>query len=124
MILTNSNLFACHSISTSKPPFAFNPFTNRLDVTASNFRGILSSAPSGNPKEGWMYLNSGDDTLYIYYGSTWRALHVLPPSDDLYVHTTGDTMTGELILNPTGDTALTVKKDVYLKAGQKFYLDA
>jgi hypothetical protein len=41
--------------------------------------GILASAPT-SPTEGCMYVNSGDDTLYIYYGGTWQALHVLTPA--------------------------------------------
>ena len=36
----------------------------------------------------------------------------------------GGTMTGHLIIDPSsGDRALTVKKDIYLKAGQKLYFD-
>lgn len=41
----------------------------------------------------------------------------------LFVNLSGDTMTGALTIEPSGDTALTVKKDIYLKAGQKLYLD-
>ena len=43
--------------------------------------------------------------------------------DDVYVNVTGDTMTGELIITPAGDTALTANKDIVLKAGQKLVFD-
>jgi hypothetical protein len=39
--------------------------------------------------------------------------------DDIYVNETGDTMTGELIITPAGDTALTANKDIVLKPGRK-----
>lgn len=41
-----------------------------------------------------------------------------------YVEVEGDTMTGPLIINPsTGTTALTVHKDIILKAGEKLIFD-
>jgi len=40
-----------------------------------------------------------------------------------YVDKTGDTMTGELIINSTGTTSLTANKDIVIKAGQKLILD-
>jgi hypothetical protein len=59
----------------------FNPFTNRYDFIgeAHTFKGVRAVAPAG-PKEGWTYVNSGDDTYYIYYGGAWQALHVLTPA--------------------------------------------
>ena len=47
--------------------------------TFCNFKGILPSAPI-SPDEGWTYINSVNDTLYIYYGGTWQALHLLTPA--------------------------------------------
>lgn len=44
--------------------------------------------------------------------------------DGVYVFKIGDTMTGELIINPTsGNTSLTAKKNIVVKAGQKIYFD-
>lgn len=40
---------------------------------------VYSSAPA-SPLDGWMYVNSGDDKIYIYYGGTWQALHTLTPA--------------------------------------------
>ena len=56
-----------------------NPFTGKFDFDSGTFKGVLASAPS-YPQQGWQYVNSGDNTLYIYYGSTWQALHVLTPA--------------------------------------------
>ena len=36
---------------------------------------IYASAPTA--WEGRMYVNSGDDKIYIYYGGAWQALHTL-----------------------------------------------
>jgi hypothetical protein len=70
----------------------------------SNYRGILSSAPSG-PQEGWIYINSGDSTMYVYYGGIWQSLHVLTPPTLYY------------LLLETGDTLL-------LETGDKLALEA
>lgn len=40
-----------------------------------------------------------------------------------YVKKIGDTMSGELVITPTGDTSLTANKDIVLKAGQKLIFD-
>jgi hypothetical protein len=61
----------------------FNPFTNNLDYDSGNFKGVLGSAPS-SPDQGWMYINSGDSGLYIYYGVTWQLLHTLTPAGFSY----------------------------------------
>lgn len=54
-----------------------NPATGRLDyIELSPFRGVLAAAPS-SPEDGWMYINSGDNSLYLYYGGTWNLLHAL-----------------------------------------------
>lgn len=56
--------------------YVFNPFTGTLDLINDNYKGALSSAPS-NPQSGWIYLNTTDHTLYIYYYAQWQVLHVL-----------------------------------------------
>lgn len=56
--------------------YRFNPFTANFDFCDNNFRGILSSAPN-NPREGWFYINDGDNKLYVYYGEQWQELHAL-----------------------------------------------
>jgi len=40
-----------------------------------------------------------------------------------YVRKIGDTMSGELIISPAGDTSLTANKNIVLKAGQKLIFD-
>ena len=58
-------------------PFKFNATTGLLDYyEKSNFQGKLAAAPS-DPQDGWMYINSGDNKLYIYYEGTWQSLHTL-----------------------------------------------
>ena len=47
--------------------------------SSGNFQGIFASDPS-SPEQGWTYINSINDTLYIYYETTWQALHVLTPA--------------------------------------------
>ena len=47
--------------------WVFNPFTGNFDAINDLYRGALGSAPS-NPGDGWMYFNTGDSTLYVYYG--------------------------------------------------------
>jgi hypothetical protein len=41
--------------------------------------GVLA-APPASPLTGWMYVNSVDHKVYIYYGGTWQALHTLTPA--------------------------------------------
>jgi len=57
-----------------------NPFTRKLDFDGEDslFKGVLSSAPL-NPKDGWTYINSGDNKLYFYYGGNWNVLNQLQP---------------------------------------------
>jgi len=92
----------------------YNPFTEKLDkdsgITQAEadtryvnetdylFRGILAAAPAG-PSNGWLYINSGDDKMYIYYGGTWQALHTLTPAALTYLLLE----TGDKILLETGD---------------------
>jgi hypothetical protein len=63
--------------------YKYNPVSGLLDlvnaVTVQYFKGILASAPS-SPVEGWYYINSGDNKLYLYYGGTWQELHTLTPA--------------------------------------------
>jgi len=57
--------------------------------------GLLASAPS-NPLDGWTYINSADNTLYIYYGGTWQSLHVLTPATNVDItNEDGTTITNE-----------------------------
>lgn len=55
-----------------------NVFTKKLDYYQAGFLGIYALAPA-NPVDGNMYINSGDNGLYIYYGSSWQLLHTLTP---------------------------------------------
>jgi len=68
-----------------------------------NFRGTLASAP-GNPSDGWMYINSGNDTMYVYYDGTWQSIHTLTPA------------TAEFLLLESGDAVL-------LESGDKVVLE-
>jgi hypothetical protein len=57
--------------------YKFNPFISNLDYyEPDSFRGVLTIAPS-NPQAGWMYVNSGNDKLYVYYNGNWQVLHTL-----------------------------------------------
>jgi len=60
--------------------FAYNPFTSRLDAyEKASFRGVLGSDPT-DAVDGDTYINSGNHTLYMYYGHLWQTLHVLTPA--------------------------------------------
>lgn len=78
----------------------FNPFSGSLDYYENNFRGVLSSAPSGN--DGNTYINSSDNGYYIYYGGAWQLIATLTPaaSSKMLLET------GDRILLETGDFAL------------------
>ena len=43
--------------------------------------------------------------------------------DARYVEVAGDTMTGELIISPTGANSLDAQKNITLKSGQKLIFD-
>jgi hypothetical protein len=58
-------------------PLDFNPFTRKLDI-AGFYRGVQASAPVG-AQTGWIYVDSTDHKIYIYYGNSWQVLHVLFP---------------------------------------------
>lgn len=80
-------------------PYKYNPLIGKLDYfESSHFRGVFASAPS-YPQQGWTYVNSGDNTLYIYYGSSWQALHVLIPAALEYLLTEA----GDFLLLENGD---------------------
>ena len=81
----------------------FNPFTQKLDYITSGI--IVSAVAPLNPTSGQMYVNSGDDKVYIYYSGTWQALHTLTPAVLTY------------LLMETGDTLL-------LETGDKLALEA
>jgi len=51
---------------------------NVLISAAYGFIPSYASAPTG-PSDGWMYLNTVDNKMYIYYGGTWQELHSLTP---------------------------------------------
>jgi hypothetical protein len=56
-----------------------DPFINKLQLLNSDsFLGVLGSAPA-TASNGQMYINSGNDTLYIYYAGMWQAILVLAP---------------------------------------------
>lgn len=58
--------------------YKFNPFISNLDFyERSYFRGVLASAPTSDLQEGDMYVNSGNDKVYIYYNGMWQVLHTL-----------------------------------------------
>lgn len=54
----------------------YDPILGEYRQNDTTFRGVLASEPS-NPKEGQRYINSGNNTYYIYYGEKWQVLHVL-----------------------------------------------
>lgn len=60
--------------------FVFNPFTGNFDAVGSSsatslYKGVLSSAPTGT--EGAIYINSSNNTMYVYYTGGWQVMHVL-----------------------------------------------
>ena len=62
--------------------WAFNPFTGALDYYATSvtyFKGVLATAPVG-PADGWSYIDSTNNNLYMYYGSDWWCLGTLTVS--------------------------------------------
>ncbi len=86
--------------------YTYNPHTRKLDAVRSDaeitelcfFKGVLASAPT-SPAEGWHYINSGDDKLYMYYGGSWQELHALTPAALTYLLLE----TGDAILLENGD---------------------
>jgi hypothetical protein len=48
-------------------------------VGVDDYKGLLSSPPS-DPEVGDRYIDSDDDTMYIYYSGAWQAIHVLTPA--------------------------------------------
>lgn len=52
--------------------YKLNAFTGRLDI-AGQFKGARTSAPS-TATNGDSYLNTSDDTLYMYYSGAWRVI--------------------------------------------------
>jgi len=57
--------------------YKISPFTGKFDDAGSTtWQGILATAPS-SPQEGWMYLNSTDDTIYVYYANDWWVVSVM-----------------------------------------------
>jgi hypothetical protein len=63
-----------------------------------DYKGVLAVAPA-NPSQGWRYIDSGDDTMYVYYGSTWQAIHILTPEALSYLLLES----GDKILLESGD---------------------
>lgn len=57
-----------------------NYFTQtQVNTLISASYGVIPSyttAPSG-ALDGWMYINTTDNKIYIYYGGTWQELHTL-----------------------------------------------
>ena len=54
-----------------------NVFTDKLDYyEKGTFKGT-SATPPGSPQDGWTYVDSDDNSLYMYYCGTWTLLHVL-----------------------------------------------
>lgn len=82
--------------------YKFNPFSGTLDLVNDLYRGALSANPS-NPQNGWMYFNTGDSTLYVYYGGSWIAIgsgtpttnHILLEDGNTLAAETGDILTTE-----------------------------
>ncbi len=56
--------------------YKYNPFLGTLDYYENNFKGVLATAPA-SPQPGWLYINSTNNKLYIYYNDTWQVLHTL-----------------------------------------------
>lgn len=50
---------------------------HRLSI--DDYKG-LSATPPSNPSVGDRYIDTDDDTMYVYYGGTWQSLHVLTPA--------------------------------------------
>jgi len=63
-----------------------------------DWRGVLADPPS-SPREGWRYIDSDDDKLYIYYDGSWQELHQLTPAALSYLLLE----TGDTLLLETGD---------------------
>lgn len=60
--------------------YKFNPLVkSKFDYYESDFLGVLADAPTGS--NGQTYINSGDNTLYIYWGS-WQStgITLTPPA--------------------------------------------
>lgn len=73
-------------------------FTNyytqtQVNTLVSSYYGFIpsyASAPT-NPRDGQMYLNTTNDTTYLYHNGAWTELHVLTTSAPVTI-TTGSPM--------------------------------
>jgi len=83
--------------------YGWNVFKNQFDLyDRANFQGSQSDTPT-SPEQGDMYIDTDDNILYIYYGSTWQAIHELTPAADSFLLLeTGDALLlesgGKLVL--------------------------
>lgn len=77
--------------------YAFNPFTGNLDYYQKIFLGTLSSAPS-TATDGQTYLNSTNDSYYVWYSGAWQLVATFSVSNSFLLLETGD-----FILLETGD---------------------
>lgn len=77
---------------------AFNPFTGNIDFLGGNFLGVYSTAPS-NPNVGDTYINSSNDTYYIYYAGLWQVIAVLSSSGGNVIEDTS----GNVITDTSGN---------------------
>lgn len=55
------------------------PIRIEFQSSVADYKGVFSTPPT-NPVDGDRYIDSDDDTMYVYYGGTWQALHVLTPA--------------------------------------------
>lgn len=113
-----------------KDHFTHSPFTNKLDWSTTTFKGVSAAAPA-TASSGDYYINSGDNSLYMYYSGAWIMIMTLTAAG-AYVLKAGDTMTGDLTLpalhaTDSGESVFNddvrFNSNIILKSGQKLIFD-
>ncbi len=81
-------------------PYDFNPLVKeQFDYYKDSSIPVAATAPAG-ATEGQQYINSGDNTIYIYYSGSWQSTGItLTPAALEYLLLE----TGDFFLLETGD---------------------
>lgn len=96
-----------------------DPLLEANPVTPTNLT-ILTDGSNADA----LHVHASAGISNLDHGTDMAAASLLDDDHPQYVKKAGDTMTGELIIDPVaGTTALDCQKDITLKSGQKLIYD-